>query len=182
MEAVLAEPPIREATTNAQDFQMFYQEKFGLIYHYVYSQVGNREDAEDLTSEIFLKAVSSIKFEHSPLGRQKWLYLIARSTVADYLRSRYRLPTSSLDELFEVGWEGPAEEEPAVISSSPADRVQRLLQALPKRCQEVLTCRFLLNLSIKDTALRMGMTVPSVKVLQFRALKRAADLQQAVKV
>ncbi len=42
---------------DVQGFQRFYQEKFRLIYRYVYSQVGNREDAEDLTSEIFLKAV-----------------------------------------------------------------------------------------------------------------------------
>jgi RNA polymerase sigma-70 factor (ECF subfamily) len=40
-----------------------------------------------------------------------------------------------------------------------------------------LTCRFLLNLSVKATALRMGLTVANVKVLQFRALKRAADLE-----
>ena len=167
---------------DVKEFQTFYQEKFELIYRYVYNQVGKREDAEDLTSEIFLKAVSSINFEHSPLSRHKWLYLIARSTIADYWRRHYRLPMSSLDELFEVGWEGPVEEEPAAMSSGPADRVQRLLQALPERCQEVLTCRFLLNLSIKDTAARMGMTVPSVKVLQFRALKRAADLEQAASV
>ncbi|TMC14777.1 MAG: hypothetical protein E6J33_11495 [Chloroflexi bacterium] len=44
------------------------------------------------------------------------------------------------------------------------------------RKREVLTSRFLLNLSIKATAVRMGMTVAHVKVLQFRALKRAADL------
>ena len=181
---MLSEPPIREAATDVQGFQTFYQEKFALIYRYVYSQVGNKEDAEDLTSEIFLKAVSSINYEHSPLSRHKWLHLIARSSIADYWRNHYRLPTSSLDELFEVGWEGLAEERPVVISSKPRpeDRVRRLLQALPERYQEVLTCRFLLNLSIKDTAARMGMSVPGVKVLQFRALRRAAELEQAATV
>ena len=167
---------------DVQEFQTFYQEKFTLIYRYVYSQIGKREETEDLTSEIFLKAVSGIKYEHSPQSRHRWLYLIARTTIADYWRAHYRLPMSSLDELFEVGWEGPVEEGPAAMSSVPEDRVQRLLQALPKRCQEVLTCRFLLNLSIKDTALRMGMSVPSVKVLQFRALKRAADLERVASV
>jgi RNA polymerase sigma-70 factor, ECF subfamily len=169
---------------DVQEFQTFYQEKFGLIYRYVYSQVGKREETEDLTSEIFLKAVSRIKYEHSPQSRHKWLYLIARSCIADYWRTHYRLPTSSLEELFEVGWEGPTEEGPVVISGKPKpeDRVQHLLQALPARYQEVLTCRFLLNLSIKDTATRMGMSVSGVKVLQFRALRRAADLEQAASV
>ena len=179
---MLSEPPIREATMDVQEFQTFYQEKFGLIYRYVYSQVGNREEAEDLTSEIFLKAVSGIKYEHSPQSRHRWLYLIARTTIADYWRARYRVPTRSLDELLEDGWEGPAEEEPAASSSIPAHRVQRLLQALPEQYREVLTCRFLLNLSIKATAVRMGLTVTHVKVLQFRALKRAADLERVVTV
>ena len=58
--------------------------------------------------------------------------------------------------------------------------MQRILQALPEHYREVLSCRFLLNLSIKDTALRMGLTEANVKVLQFRALKRAADLEYVV--
>src|SRR5205807_1439964 len=169
---------VRGDPMDVQEFQRFYQEKVGLIYRYVYGKVGNREEAEDLTSEIFLKAVSSIDQQRSPQSMQTWLFLIARITIADYWRAYYRLPKSSLDELLETGWQGPTEEEPAAISSGPTDRVQRLLQALPEHYREVLMCRFLLNLSIKATALRMGLTVANVKVLQFRALKRAADLEQ----
>ena len=126
-------PATRASTMDVQEFQTFYQEKFTLIYRYVYSQVGKREETEDLTSEIFLKAVSGIKYEHSPQSRHTWLYLIARTTIADYWRAHYRLPMSSLDELLEAGWEGPAEEEPTASSSMPAERVQRLLQALPEQ-------------------------------------------------
>jgi len=71
---------------DVQKFQTFYQEKFGPIYRYVYSQVGNRDVAEDLTSEIFLKAGSHIDRERSPRSMQQWLYLIARTTIADYWR------------------------------------------------------------------------------------------------
>jgi RNA polymerase sigma-70 factor (ECF subfamily) len=80
-----------------QELQRFYQEKVGAVYRYVYSQVGNREDAEDLTSEIFLKAVRSIHQELGPQRIRKWLFLIARTIVADYWRARYRTPTSSLE-------------------------------------------------------------------------------------
>jgi RNA polymerase sigma-70 factor (ECF subfamily) len=161
-----------------EEFQKFYSEKFEPIYRYVYSKVGNREEAEDLTSEIFLKAARSIDQQRSPQSMQYWLYLIARTTLADYWRSYYRKPKASLDALLEAGWEGPVEDEPDAMNSIPAQRVQRLLQALPKKYREVLICRFLLNLSIKATALRMGVTEANVKVLQFRALKRAADLEQ----
>jgi RNA polymerase sigma-70 factor (ECF subfamily) len=169
---------VRGVAMDVQEFQQFYQEKLKPIYRYVYSKVGNREVAEDLTSDIFLKAVRSMNREFSPQSMQKWLYLIARTTVAEYWRTYYREPGTSLDELLEAGWEGPEEVAPAAISSGPADRVQRLLQALPEHYREVLTCRFLLNLSIKATALRMGLTETNVKVLQFRALKRAAHLEQ----
>jgi RNA polymerase sigma-70 factor (ECF subfamily) len=171
---------IRGTTVDVQEIQTFYQEHVRSIYRYVYSKVGNREDAEDLTSEIFLNAVSGINSERSPQSVQKWLYLIARAIIANYWRAHYRAPTRSLDELLETGWEGPAEEDPIAINSMPAHRVQHLLQALPEQHREVLTCRFLLNLSIQATAIRMGLTVANVKVLQFRALKRAAHLEQVL--
>jgi RNA polymerase sigma-70 factor, ECF subfamily len=55
-----------------------------------------------------------------------------------------------------------------------------LLQALPEHYREVLTCRFLLNLTIRETAGKLGLSEANVKVLQFRALKRAADLAELV--
>src|SRR3989440_4938800 len=180
MQTMWAERSRREVSMDSQQiFQKFYQENLSLIYRYVYSQVRNSEEAEDLTSQIFLKVVSSIDHDRSRLSMKKWLYLITRSIIADYWRAHYRIPKSSLDELLEAGWEGPAEEESAA-SSEPPNRVQHLLQALPEQYREGLTCRFLLNLSIKTTALRMGLTVANVKVLQFRALKRAADLERVV--
>ena len=71
-------------------------------------------------------------------------------------------------------------EEQLPFNQTVADRVQLILQALPSQYREVLTCRFLLNLSIRDTAQRMGLTVANVKVVQFRALKRAALLAPTV--
>ena len=165
---------------NVQEFQTFYQENLGLIYRYVYSKVGNREEAEDLTSQIFMKAVRGVDIERGSQSMQKWLFQVARTTIADYWRAHYRVSTSSLEELLDNGWEGPSEEEPAAMNSKPEDRVRGILQALPEHYREVLTCRFLLNLSIRDTAIRMGLTESNVKVLQFRALKRAGDLEQVV--
>lgn len=172
----------REAVGGAavQEFQTLYQENLGLIYRYVYSKVGNREEAEDLTSQIFIKAVRGVDQERGMQSIQKWLFQVARTTIADYWRAYYRISTNSLEELLEAGWEGPADEEPAAATNQPAERVKRILQALPQHYREVLTCRFLLNLSIKETALSMGLTEANVKVLQFRALKRAADLEHVV--
>jgi len=169
--------PAQLATRDRQALQTFSQENLRPIYRYVYSQVRNREEAEDLTSQIFIKAVRTIDHGCNPQITRNWLFQVARTTIADYWRVNYRFATSSLDALLEVGWERPAEEAFPVISSRPADRAQHILSALPERYQEVLACRFLLNLSIRETALRLGETEDNVKVLQFRALKRAADLK-----
>jgi RNA polymerase sigma-70 factor, ECF subfamily len=167
---------------NAQDLQTLYQENLTLIYRYVYSRVGNREEAEDLTSQIFMKAVRGVNTERETLSVQKWLFQVARTTIADYWRTHYRIVTSSLESLLDAGWEGPEVSDVAAVSTEPAELVEKLLHALPERYREVLTCRFLLNLSIRDTAAKLGLTEANVKVLQFRALKRAAELEELVGV
>ena len=99
------------------------------------------------------------------------------SKRAERLRCLFsRLSTPSPEELLEGSWVAIDEEEPTTIHNSSADLVQFLLQRLPGQYREVLVSRFLLGFSIKDTALRMGLTEANVKVLQLRALKRAAGL------
>src|SRR5260370_16592029 len=107
---------------------------------------------------------------------QQWLYLITRTTLADHWRTHYRLPSSSLDELIDAGWEGPVGEELAATSSSTAERVQRILQALPERYREVLKCRFLLKPSLKATAQQMGVTIPTANIITFLPLNSTAAL------
>ena len=200
-----------ERNTPAAQFLHMYQENRDLIYHYVLSRVGNHEDAEDLTSDIFLKAVDRVDYERPPKMIRRWLLQVARTTLADHWRQRYRLITGSLEELLasderealvEEAGESyrartdrlqqllrtrlPISSPPEVCldedgeerteDNSAAARVERLLEALPVSYREVLTCRFLLNLSLRETARRVGLTLVNVKVIQSRALKRAAEL------
>src|SRR5712691_6650678 len=162
---------------DAGDFQTFYQENLGLIYHYVYSKVGNYQEAEDLTSQIFLKVVRGLDLKRDPRSMRTWLFRVARTSIADYWRIHYRGTTRSLDDLLEAGWEGPVDEGAALVKNSAAELVQDILQALPERDREVLTSRFLLNLSVRETAVRMGLTEANTKVVQYRALQRAARLE-----
>ncbi|HEV7234619.1 MAG TPA: sigma-70 family RNA polymerase sigma factor [Ktedonobacteraceae bacterium] len=170
------------APLDRQAFQTFYRENLGPIYRYVYSKVGNREESEDLTAQVFIKAVRSLDRERNPQSTRNWLYQVARTTIADYWRGYYRTPTSSLEGLLEAGWDALTVDENELfeVRSSAVDLTQRILQALPERQREVLTCRFLLGLSVRETAVKMGLTEGNVKILQFRALKHAADLEYIV--
>ena len=161
---------------DGEHFQTFYQENLDLIYRYIYSKVGNRQEAEDLTSQVFFKAVRSLDFKRDQRSMRSWLFQVARTSVADYWRFYFRMPTSSLDDLLEAGWEGSRGEEDVLVQSGAAELVQDILQALHERDREILTSRFLLKLSIQETAVKLGLTETNIKVLQYRALKRAARL------
>jgi RNA polymerase sigma-70 factor (ECF subfamily) len=152
-----------------------YQEHLASIYRFVYNKVVSREEAEDLTSQVFMKAVRYLDYEHNAQNMHSWLFQVALTTIADYWRAFYRTPTSSLEVLLEVGWEGPTEDVNRG-SGSAAERVRRILQDIPGRYREVLTFRFLLDLSLRETAERMEVSIANVKTLQFRALKHAAGL------
>jgi RNA polymerase sigma-70 factor, ECF subfamily len=160
-----------------QQFEQLYQENLDLIYRFMYSHVRNREAAEDLTSQVFLKATRSLDLKQSAHSGSAWLFRIAHTTVADYWRAHYRrVVTHSVEVLVEEGWEGPSDADLPLVGSEAAERVEDILQALPERDREVLTCRFLLHLSVRQTALSMGVTETNVKVMQYRALRRAANL------
>ena len=159
------------------EFQVFYQENLNLIYHYVYGKVRNREEAEDLTSQVFFKAIRHLDLGRDPQSKRSWLYHVAHTTIIDYWRLHYSVSTSSLETMLEAGWEGPTENNTLEINDSATKRVHRILDALPEQYRRVLTCRFLLGLSIKETASKLNLTEVNVKTLQFRALKRAAALE-----
>ena len=163
-----------------QEFQAFYEDNLVSVYRFVFRSVRNREEAEDLTSQIFLKALRYLDPEHSTRSARSWLFKIAHTTIADYWRTHYRALISSLDVRLEVGWEGPTDEVILVTNERAAERVSNLLQALPERYREVLSCRFLLNLSIRETAATMGVSEANVKILQFRAIKHASNLANSI--
>lgn len=158
---------------DALGFEALYTRNVAAIYHFIYSKVGNREEAEDLTSQVFMKAARGIDPRRQEQSLQAWLFQVARTTVADHWRDFYRHRADSLERLLEAGLEVSAESSRVEIRP-PDDRAQRILAQLPARYRDVLTHRFLLNLSIRETAERMGLSEANVKVLQYRALHRAA--------
>jgi RNA polymerase sigma-70 factor (ECF subfamily) len=164
-------PP--DAPTGASTVRALYEQHVAAIYRFIYAKVGNREEAEDLTSQVFLKALRGLDAGRDAQSIQSWLFQVARTTVADHWREFYRLRTDSLDDLLLGGWEAVARE--ATPETDAGARAQRILDRLPARYRDVLTYRFLLNFSVRETAEQMRLSEANVKVLQFRALKRAAS-------
>ena len=159
------------------DFVAVYESHVGRVYGFVYSQVGNREEAEDLTSQIFLKVYNSLNRYEGRGSLEGWLFQIARVTVNDHWREKYKLPAIPIPDGLDVP-------EPLVSPdfnrSEREARVRQVLDTLPSNYRDVLQFRFLQRYSVKETAAAMQLTETNVKVLQFRALRKAAELCQEV--
>jgi RNA polymerase sigma-70 factor, ECF subfamily len=171
-------PSVSTEPAVERSLEQLYEDNIAAIYHFIYARVGNREEAEDLTSQVFVKAVRGLDGRRDTQSIQAWLFQVARTTIADHWREFYRLRADSLETLLDAGWEVSGA-EPARPLAIDDERVDHILSRLPTRYREVLTYRFLLNYSIRETAEKMCLTEANVKVLQFRALKKAADFDAA---
>lgn len=147
-----------------------FQENAAKIYSFIYAKVGNREATEDLTSQVFLKAARWLAEDRSADSIRSWLYTTARSTIVDYWReiSNYQsVPFDDVALLFR-GTDGPEE-----VRRTRAHAL-RVLDALPEREREVLRLRFLHGYTAGEIGKALGLTPGNVRVLQLRALRRAA--------
>ena len=164
-------------STDPGPFEHVYDRHVVGIYRFIYARVGNHPDAEDLTAQVFVRAVEQLDTEREPGQIAAWLYRVAQNATADYWRAFYRLPVIGADHVA-PGWE-PVDEG-ARPSAEPDDRasvrVQGLLSRLPDQYRRVLELRFLERLTVAETADKMGITNGNARVLQYRALRRAALL------
>lgn len=150
-----------------------FQENATKIYTFIYSKVGNREVAEDLTSQVFLKAVRWLAEDRSADSIRSWLYTTARTAIADYWREQGQRRQISLDamgDLLFCGTDGPAEVR------RTRERALRILEALPPREREVLRLRFLRGYSAAEIGHALGITPGNVRIVQLRALRKASAL------
>ena len=161
-------------STGPGPFERVYDAHVVGIYRFIYARVGNHPDAEDLTAQVFVRAVEQLDTKRDPGQIAAWLYRVAQNATADYWRAFYRLPLVGVDHVA-PGWE-PADESGNVEEPDERAgvRVQALLRRLPDHYRRVLELRFLERLSVAETATAMGITSGNARVLQYRALRRAA--------
>lgn len=170
--------PMRQ-TGGSATIEDLYDRLIRDIYRFIYAKVGNREEAEDLTSQVFVKAMQGIDGSRPFESMRAWIFQVARTTVTDHWRIFYAAHVESLDRLLDFGWDGPAAGLQTQRGPDLEERVRALLARLPTRYRDVLTYRFLLNFTVRETAERMGLSETNAKVLQLRALRRAAELERA---
>ena len=153
------------------DWEAVYQDNAGWVYRTLFARVGNRADAEDLTAEVFLAALRPLRLTASVGEVRAYLRATARTVLAAHWRETLGREITSIDDI-----EQPPDSEEA-ISTAP-QRVAQVLESLPHRYRQILELRFLQGNSIKESAAELGVSVANAKVLQHRALRLAAQVNE----
>jgi RNA polymerase sigma factor (sigma-70 family) len=159
------------------DWESVYRDNVDRLYRLLYARVGNRADAEDLTSEVFSTALKPLRLASSRGEVRAYLLVTARTVLASHWRRRLGLQVTSIDPDSDIGY---LEDQPTSPPSDAPERADRILSALPDRYRRILELRFLEACSIKEAAQAMGVSLANAKVLQHRALRMAAQVSVEV--
>jgi RNA polymerase sigma factor (sigma-70 family) len=169
----LAEPPrlsLVSSDDRYSDWEAVYEDNATWVYRTIFTRVGNQPDAEDLTAEVFLPALRPLRLTVTVAEVRAHLRATARTVLAAHWRQTLGLEITSIDDLAQA-----APNSDQAISTAP-QRVQRILESLPEQYRQILDLRFLQGRSIKDAAAVMSVSVATAKVLQHRALRLAAQV------
>lgn len=171
-------PPSRETAAQPADlppdFEAWFRDHRESVYRYVRFRVPTREVAEDVTSEVFLKALRALRrYDPARSAPRTWLLRIARNAVTDYLRRLRRRGALhiSLDRVPDLVSRGPSQEERLLRE----ERLRRLFNAaatLRPADQEILSLRYGAGLGNAEIAEALKITSNAVAVRIHRALAR----------
>lgn len=150
-------------------FGKLYDTFLDTIYRFVYVRVGKREDAEDITEQIFVSMFTAIgRYVKTNVPFEAWMYRIARNKVIDYYRN-HKLHVQ-LEEAAEVADTRPLpEEQTALVLSKEA--VMKSVSKLPHQYQEILILKYIEDKSNKEISAVLAKPVAHIRVLQHRAIQ-----------
>jgi RNA polymerase sigma-70 factor, ECF subfamily len=150
----------------------FYVEQ---IYRFVLFRVGDEQTAEDLTSQVFLKAWDNLSsYQIRGLLFRAWLFRIARNSVIDYYRT-YK-ETIPLEPNALTKPDPAAEVGDQVEQQLQAEELRLALQQLTEDQRQVLTLRFIEGLSTEEVASVLGKRQGAIRALQMRGLQALAEI------
>jgi RNA polymerase sigma-70 factor, ECF subfamily len=160
-----------------QALEELYLIHFDRIYSYLHVSVGNRHDAEDLTTQTFLKMLESIgKFRWQSAPFSAWLFRIAHNLAMDHFRATRRWQPE--EEVPEPEPDEATSAEAGALQSIGRKSMLELIDELSPEQQQVLTLKFLFNFGNAEAATILGKSEGAIKSLQHRAL---ASLQKQIR-
>lgn len=160
---------------DAEAFARLYDAYVDELYRFVFYRVNDKQTAEDLVSQVFLKVWDNLeRYEIRGLPFKAWLFQIARNSVIDHYRTRKETvplepnaiakpdPTANVTQQVEQRLEG--------------ERLRAMLEHLTEDQKEVLTLKFIHGFSTKEVANLMGKRQGAIRALQMRGLQALSEI------
>jgi RNA polymerase sigma-70 factor (ECF subfamily) len=152
---------VEAAQRDPAQFAALYDLNFDRVYAFIARRVGNRSVAEDITAEVFHRALANLKkFEWRGKPFIAWLYRIAWNQIIDHAKRSSREAELTVE---------PTHEEMEEVERRAM--LFQMVDTLPDAQRDVIIKRFAEDRSIADVALEMGRSEGAIKQLQFRALE-----------
>ncbi len=155
------------------DWDSAYLDNVGRLYRLMYAKVGNRADAEDLTSEVFRAALGPLRLTASKGEVRAYLLATARTALASHWRRRLGLEVTHIEPDIDISYVAAPDPD-----SDAGPLARQILATLPEHYRRILELRFLQGSSIKESARALEVSVSNAKVLQYRALRMAARVAE----
>ncbi len=151
-----------------------YEEYYGKIAYYAYVRIGNRTEAEDIASEVFLKALESLKsYQERGIPMQAWLFRIAHNLVVDYVRKATKRKTVPIDTMQIASDVNPVTTAEKNIE---LERVKTAMEQLTGEQREVLELRFFGGLTSKETGGVLNKSDGAIREMQRAAIEKLRKL------
>ena len=158
----------RAQQRDEEAFAQLYEEHFNKIYRYVTLRIGDQVEAEDITQQVFIKALQSISsFKWKGIPFSAWLFRIAHNQVVDHLRKKGKRVTEPLDDSLALSDSNP---QLLVEQNLDIEQLGLAVKQLTKAQREVIGLRFAGELSIAQVAKVIGKSEGAVKALQHSAI------------
>jgi len=158
---------IEAAQEDPAHFAELYEDNFERVYAYVARRVGNREEAQDVTADVFHQALACLpRFEWRGLPFVAWLLGIAANVLSDRWQRTATHQEAVNDDLDQIGIEDDIEQRAMLY---------QLVDTLPADQRRVIIRRFVGQKSLREIATELGRSEGAIKQLQLRALQNLRE-------
>lgn len=162
---------------DAQAVAEMYDRYAEPIYRYLYRYLGDAAQAEDLTSEVFLRLLNALNTPRAPRDQvQGWLYRVAHNLAMDWFRQQAKGGSLDLNESLPAEANSPLAE---LEKRQAQGRLRAAIRELTVDQQRVILLRFGQGYKIAEASQLMGRSEGAIKILQHRAIRRLRKLLAA---
>jgi len=157
----------------AGSFELIYEQYYDKVFNFIYMRILNREDAEDITEDTFIKAMTAFgNYDPEKSSYITWLCTIARNCMVDHIRKSHRDKIVPFDETYEAG---EIDSEIEKLTDDTERQVYDIMSHLKQDERELLSMRYKLNMDYNQIAAVTGISSKAAAKRVERILKKCRD-------